>query len=369
MPSSFATAPDGRSHLISAPGVARAVRREIKWLRPPPSLPADVPQNTRNSSDALSHLTYDVLTLLLGWLGPHEALRAAAVSKTWLAALAHAQWRVIELVAKADPRPTSLQLTAILAPQCITSLEVLRLRMVTAGSFVWHDPAMRIPALQHCRRLRTLELTEVNIPLADSVITVIAAGCATSLEEVRIGHIGHGMSVGGMVALLQCPKLRRLHICKVHGRPLDSHPAGLPWDAARKLESFRCEVGEAPLEWLALFTQALPASLRDLELFGSFACGLLQEALQPLVDFLGSLVSIAVETRRLRLPRLECRLLPHLDRMQQAEEARTALRSYPFVTISLDPFDRDIITLRVQKKDDCPIATAMAGLTTGGDEE
>ena len=55
--------------------------------------------------------------------------------------------------------------------------------------------------------------------------------------------------------------------------------------------------------------------------------------------------------------------------MQQAEEARTALRSYPFVTISLDPFDRDIITLRVQKKDDCPIATAMAGLTTGGDEE
>jgi hypothetical protein len=352
----------------SPPAVGR-VRREIKWLRPPPSLPP--PHNAHNNapSDALSHLTYDVLTLLLGWLGPHEALRAAAVSKAWQSALAHAQWRVITLVAKADPRPTSLQLTAILAPQCINdSLQVLRLRMVTAGSFVWHDPAARIPALQHCRRLRRLELTEVDIPLPESVITCIAAGCAASLEEV---HINHGMSVHAMVALLCCPKMRRLRIRTVHGNPLDAYPAGLPWDAARQLESFRCGVGEAPLDWLALFTPPKSASMRDFELLGSFSCRL-QESLQPLVDFLGALVSIAEEVRRLRLPTLSCSLLPHsahLDRNRQTDEARTALRSYPFVTISTDSSHKNTIILGVQKEDDCPIVTAMAGLTTGDEDE
>merc|ERR1740117_2391701 len=147
--------------------------------------------------------------------------------------------------------------------------------MVTAGSVVWRDPATRIPALQHCRRLRRLELTEVDIPLPESVITCIAAGCAASLEEV---HINHDMSVHAMVALLCCPKMRRLHIRTVHGNPLDSYPAGLPWDAARQLESFRCGVGEAPLDWLGLFTPPKSARLRDLELLGSFSCRL-QETL------------------------------------------------------------------------------------------
>ena len=364
MPAHHACAPRPAASLAAGPstGVAR-VRREIKWLRPLPSLPP--PHNAHNNApaDALSHLTYDVLTLLLGWLGPHEAHRAAAASKAWQSALAHAQWRVITLVAKADPRPTSVQLTAILAPQCINdSLEVLRLRMVTAGSFVWHDPAMRIPALQHCRRLRRLELTEVDIALPESVITCIAAGCAASLEEV---HINHDMSVHAMVALLCCPKMRRVHIRTVHGNPLDSYPAGLPWDAARQLESFRCGVGEAPLDWLGLFTPPKSARLRDFELLGSFSCRL-QETLQPLVDFLGALVSIAEEVRRLRLPTLRCSLLPHLDRKKQADEARTALRSYPFVTISTNSEGNKLI-LEVQKEDDCPIVTAMASLTTGGD--
>ena len=361
MPAHHACAPRPAASLAAGPstGVAR-VRREIKWLRPLPSLPP--PHNAHNNapSDALSHLTYDVLTLLLGWLGPHEALRAAAASKAWQSALAHAQWRVITLVAKADPRPTSVQLTAILAPQCINdSLEVLRLRMVTAGSFVWHDPATRIPALQHCRRLRRLELTEVDIPLPESVITCIAAGCAASLEEV---HINHDMSVHAMVALLCCPKMRRLHIRTVHGNPLDSYPAGLPWDAARQLESFRCGVGEAPLGWLALFTPAPSSSLRDLELLGSFRRRLsLQESLQPLVDFLGALVSIAEDVRRLRLPTLCCSRRCY-------DEARAALRSYPFVTTqSSARASENTIILGVQKEDDCPIVTAMASLTTGGD--
>ena len=355
MPASLAAGP--------STGVGR-VQREIKWLRPPPSQPPPHNAHSNTPSDALSHLTYDVLTLLLGWLGPHEALRAAAVSKAWQSALAHAQWRVITLVAKADPRPTSLQLTAILAPQCINdSLEVLRLRMVTAGSFVWHDPATRIPALQHCRRLRRLELTEVDIPLPESVITCIAAGCAASLEEV---HINHDMSVHAMVALLCCPKMRRLHIRTVHGNPLDSYPAGLPWDAARQLESFRCGVGEAHLDWLGLFTPPKSARLRDFELLGSFSCRLQETLQRPLVDFLGALVSIAEEVRRLRLPTLRCSLLPHLDRKKQADEARAALRSYPFVTISTNSEDNKLI-LEVQKEDDCPIVTAMASLTTGGD--
>lgn len=363
MPAHHACAPRPAASLAAGPstGVAR-VRREIKWLRPPPSLPP--PHNAHNNApaDALSHLTYDVLTLLLGWLGPHEALRAAAASKAWQSALAHAQWRVITLVAKADPRPTSVQLTAILAPQCINdSLEVLRLRMVTAGSFVWHDPATRIPALQHCRRLRRLELTEVDIALPESVITRIAAGCAASLEEV---HINHDMSVHAMVALLCCPKMRRVHIRTVHGNPLDSYPAGLPWAAARKLVSFRCGVGEAPLGWLALFTPAPSSSLRDLELLGSFRRRLsLQESLQPLVDFLGALVSIAEDVRRLRLPTLCCSRRCY-------DEARAALRSYPFVTTqSSARASENTIIVGVQKEDDCPIVTAMASLRTGGDDE
>ena len=74
-----------------------------------------------------------------------------------------------------------------------------------------------------------------------------------------------------------------------------------------------------------------------------------------------ALVSIAEEVRRLRLPTLRCSYRCY-------DEARTALRSYPFVTTQSSA-DENTIILGVQKEDDCPIVTAMAGLRTGGDEE
>ena len=340
MPDSLAAGP-----LISS----GRVRREIKWLRPPPVPPPPAPLLPHNTpSDSLRHLTGDVLTLLLGWLGPHAAFRVAAVRKAWQLALVHAQWRVITLVAKMDPRPTSLQLSAIIAPQCTNdSLEVLRLRMVTAGSRVWHDPAARIPALQHCRRLRRLELTEVHIPLPASVITCIAAACAATLEEF---HIDNDMAMHAMVALLGCPKMRRLHLRTVHGNPLQSFPAGLPLDAARQLESFRCGMGEASLDWLAFFTQLESASLRNFQLLGSDSC-VFDEGLQQLVDLLSALFSFADDLRCLRLPRLNCFVEPN-QRTGKADEARSVLQSYPFVAISYHPgHEENIIILSVEKKD------------------
>ena len=304
-------------------------------------------------------MTDDVLTLFLGWLGPHEAHHAAAVSKVWLSALAHAQWGVITLISKADPRHTSIQLTAMLNTQYIKdSLEVLRLRMVTAGSLLWHDPAERIPALQHCRRLRQLELTEVHITLSEDVLTRIATGCAASLEDVRIDH---DMSIQAMGALLCFPKIRRVHTRTVHGRPLEAFPERLPYSAARHLESFRCCASAVPLEWLAFFTPPPSANLRDFELFGgSFSCEL-KESVHHIVDFLGALVAVAEDARRLRLPTLSCRLPPWGT--MEASAARVAIGSYQFVKVSMDP-STGLCCLAALKEDDSLLATTIASIAS-----
>ena len=145
----------------------------IAWRRPPPVA-------TSNASDAAPHTraagthivsspanlacvkSDDMMTLVLGWLGPHDAHRSAAVCRTWNSSLAYAQWRSVVLQAPRDPRPSALQLTALLHPKNTGMMEELRLRMIVSGSYVWHDPENRLSALRHARHLRVLEISHFN---------------------------------------------------------------------------------------------------------------------------------------------------------------------------------------------------------------
>ena len=266
----------------------------------------------------------DYLTLILGWIGPQDAFRAAAVSHDWRASAAHAQWRRVVLVASRDPRPTSAQLAAMLHPQCTSRLEELRLRLVTAGSRLWVDNDGRLLSLKHASALRRLELTYG--PFRGSQITEAVALAIAQAGNVRDVHLGADLSVRALIALLCSPELRTLkfHACA------EQPPDALPPLAARKLRALRCEVKLAPLAWLALFTPPpSTTSLREFELAGKGRCDG-DDAVEGVRAFFDGQPSWDSCLARLRLPDLVCPL-PANNAQAEAmvEAAANALRGLP----------------------------------------